>query len=92
MSAPNVKGLVYAGASTLPIGFLLFIGGVVSIIAKEVALGGVLMGLGIATLVTGCVLMLIMNIRLRAYNRELQAKQQADLGATFRDYPGGRLP
>ena len=92
MPEPNVKGLVYTAAATLPVGIVLFIGGVISIIDKEVALSGVLVALAVASLCFGCALMLVGRGRLRAYNRELQAKQQADLGAAFRDYPGGRLP
>jgi hypothetical protein len=88
----NVKGLIYATVVLLPVGILLFIGGVISIATKEVALGGVMMALGIASVGSCWTLGLVLRRRARAYNRELQAKQQADLGAAFRDYPGGRLP
>lgn len=76
MPEPNVKGLVYTAAAALPMGFLLFIGGIVSIIDKEVALSGVLVALAVASLCFGCVLLIVGRSRLRAYNRELQAKQQ----------------
>ena len=92
MPEPNIKGLIYATAVMLPLGFVLFIGGVVSIASKEVALGGVLMALGIASVGSCCLLMLVGRNRARAFSRDMQARQQADLGAAFRDHPGGRLP
>ncbi|HEX7163629.1 MAG TPA: hypothetical protein VF223_20615 [Trebonia sp.] len=93
MPQPNLKRLVYAGAIALPLGIVLFAGGIAAIIAKLVALGGVLIALALASLGAGCVLMLLVRNRARAFNRELQARQQADLDAAFRDYGGGgRLP
>lgn len=92
-SASNFKHLVYTAMVTLPVGTLLFIGGVVSIATKQVALGGVLMGLGIASVAVGCVLMLLVRNRGRAIAGDMQAQRQADLDAAFRDSPGGgRLP
>jgi membrane protein implicated in regulation of membrane protease activity len=93
MPQPNLKGLVLAGAVTLPVGIVLFIGGIIAIIAKLTALGGVLMAAAVVSLATGCVLMVLLRIRARAYNRDLQARQQTGLDAAFRNYPGGgRLP
>jgi hypothetical protein len=88
----NIKGLIRTAAVTLPVGALLFIGGVIGIATKAVTLGGVLLALGIVSVGAGCVLMLLVRSRARAYSQDLQARQQAGLGAAFRDYPGGRLP
>jgi hypothetical protein len=96
MSAPNAanfKHLVYAAMVTLPVGVVLFIGAIVAIVAKLVALGGVLMALAIVSVGIGCVLMLQVRNRARAVAGDMRAKGQADLDAAFRDYPGGgRLP
>lgn len=89
MPEPNVKGLIYSAAATLPVGIALFVGGVVCIAVKHVVLGGVLMGLGVASIGAGCAIAMVMISRLRAYNRGLQAGQRGDLGGTFRS---GRLP
>ncbi|MGH3252311.1 MAG: hypothetical protein ACRDOI_39710 [Trebonia sp.] len=96
MSAPstaNFKHLVYAAMVTLPVGVVLFIGAIVAIVAKLVALGGVLMALAVASVGIGCVLMLRVRNRARAVAHDMQAKRQSDLDTAFRDYPGGgRLP
>lgn len=72
MPQPNIKGLVYTAAATLPVGIALFIGGIIGIIGKEVALGGVLIALAVVSVGAGCVLMLVFRGRMRAYNRELR--------------------
>lgn len=92
-SAANFKNLVYAAMVTLPVGVVLFIGAIVAIVAKVVALGGVLMALAVLSVGTGCVLMLRVRNRARAVASDMQAKRQADVDAAFRNYPGGgRLP
>ena len=93
MPQPNLKRLVYAGAITLPLGIALFVGGIVAIVVKLVALGGVLIALAVVSVGTGCALMLLVRSRARAFTRDMQSRQQADLDAALRDYPGGgRLP
>jgi hypothetical protein len=96
MPAPtiaNIKGQVRAAIITLPVGFVLFIGGIVAIATKAVTLGGVLIAAAIVCLGAGCVLLLRVKNQTRAVTRDMQARQQADLNAAMRDYPGGgRLP
>lgn len=91
MPEPNVKGLVRAGAITLPVGVALFIGGVIAIATKEVAIGAVLLVLAIGSVGTGCVLLLQVRNRARAWSRDMQARQQSNLDAAFRDYPTNLL-
>jgi membrane-bound ClpP family serine protease len=87
MPEPNLKGLVRASVITLPVGLALFIGGVVAIATKANAIGAVLLVLGIASVGVGCVLMLQVRNRARALSRDMQARQQANMNAAFRDYP-----
>lgn len=86
MPADNMKGLIRGAAISLPVGLALFIGGFVAIAAGAVALGGALIGLAIVSAGAGCLLMLQGRNRARAWSREMQARQQADLDAAFRDY------
>ncbi|HLH83263.1 MAG TPA: hypothetical protein VKV38_08360 [Trebonia sp.] len=92
MAEPNIKGLVRAGVIALPVGIALFIGGVVAIAAKAVALGAVLVAAAIVSVGAGCVLMLQVRNRARALSRDMRARQQASLDATFRDYRDGGPP
>jgi hypothetical protein len=86
-TGPNIMSVIRAGAITLPVGIALFIGGAIAIATKEVALGAVLLVLAIASVGTGCVLMIMGRNRARAWSRGMQARQQANLDAAFRDYP-----
>jgi uncharacterized membrane protein HdeD (DUF308 family) len=76
MPEPNMKGLVRASVITLPVGLVLFIGGIVGIAEKATAIGAVLLVLGIASVCIGCVLMLQVRNRARALSRDMQARQQ----------------
>lgn len=84
-----MKGLVRAGMITLPVGVALFIGGVVAIATKATVLGAVLLVLAVVSVGTGCVLMLQVRNRARAFSRDMQARQQASMDAAFRDPQGG---
>lgn len=89
MPEPNLKGLVRASLISLPVGLALFIGGAVAIAAKATGIGAVLLVLGIASVGTGCVLLLQVKNRARTLSRDMQARQQASMEATFRNYGGG---
>ena len=86
MSADNMKGMIRGAAISMPVGLALLIGGAAAIAGKETALGAVLIVLAIVSVGTGFVLMLQVRNRARAFSRDMQAKQQADLDTAFRDY------
>lgn len=87
MPEPNIKGLVRASVITLPVGLALFIGGIIAIATKATGIGAALLVLGILSVVVGCVLMLQVRNRARAFSRDMQARQQSTMNAAFRDYP-----
>lgn len=86
MSASNMKGLIRAAVITLPVGLALLIGGGAAIAAKQTAIGAVLIVLAVGCVCVGCVLMLQVRNRARAFSRDMQARQQASLDTSFRDY------
>lgn len=88
---------LYATFAALIVGAVLFFGGVASIAFKEVALGGVLMALGIATVALGYIPLVRFRRQARVATGDMQARlqaaQQAAMDARVRDQPGGeRLP
>lgn len=86
MSASNMKGLIRAAVITLPVGVALLVGGGAAIAAKQTTIGAVLIVLAVASVCAGCVLMLQVRNRARAFSRDMQASQQANLDTAFRDY------
>jgi hypothetical protein len=84
-----MAGLIRRAIITLPVGLLLLIGGGVAIAAGVTAVGAVLIVLAVLSVSFGCVLMLKVRNRARAFSRDAQARHQADLDAAFRDHQHG---
>jgi hypothetical protein len=89
MPEPDMAGLIRRAIITLPVGLLLLIGGGVAIAAGVTAVGAVLIVLAVLSVSFGCVLMLKVRNRARAFSRDAQARHQADLDAAFRDHQHG---
>ena len=89
MPEPDVAGLVRRAVITMPVGLLLLIGGGVAIAAGATAAGAVLIVLAVLSVSVGCLFMLKVRNRARAFSRDAQARQQADLDAVFRDHQHG---
>jgi membrane protein implicated in regulation of membrane protease activity len=86
MSADNMKGLIRGAAISMPVGLALLIGGAAAIAGSATTLGAALIAGAIVSVGTGLVLMLQVRSRARAFSRDMQARQQANLDATIRDY------
>jgi hypothetical protein len=86
MSADNMKGLIRGAAISMPVGLALLIGGAAAIAGKATTLGAVLIVLAIVSVGTGLVLMLQVRSRARAFSRDMQAEQQANVDAAIRNY------
>jgi uncharacterized membrane-anchored protein len=82
---PNMVGLVRGAMISLIVGIAAFIGGVVAIAAKTVAVGGVLLVLAVLSVCVGCLLMLRFRSRARAGSADAQARWQATRDAASRD-------
>jgi Flp pilus assembly protein TadB len=72
MPEPNIVGLVRAAAASLPVGFVLLIGGFLAIAAKVIVLGAVLLVLAVLSVCAGCVLLLVTRNRAREAFRDRQ--------------------
>lgn len=77
MPEPNMASLVRRAMICLVAGIALFIGGVVAIVAKEVAVGGALLALAVLTECAGCVFLFQFRTRARASSADAQARWQA---------------
>ena len=101
MAEPNIKTPGYVAMASLPVGTVLFIGGIIAIIAKVVALGAVLIILSIVILAIGLGLMLLVRKRTSVIAGDLRTRRE-DLTAEllrqhpelrdepeFRNFPGG---
>jgi hypothetical protein len=82
----NMKGLIRGAAISMPVGLALLIGGVAAIAGNATTLGAVLIAGAIVSVGTGLVLMLQVRSRARAFSRNMQAEQQANLDAAIRNY------
>jgi hypothetical protein len=89
MPEPDVTSLVRRAAITMPVGLILLIGGGATIAAGATAVGAILIVLAVLSVSVGCVLMFKVRNRARAFSRDAQARQQADLDAAFRDRGDG---
>ena len=85
---PNMVGLVRGAMISLIAGIALFIGGVVAIAAKTVAVGGVLLALAILSVCAGCLLLIRFRSRARAGSADAQARWQNVRDAAPRDGRG----
>ena len=85
---PNMVGLVRGAMISLIVGIAAFIGGIVAIAAKTVAVGGVLLVLAVLSVCVGCLLMLRFRSRARAGSADAQARWQATRDAASRDGRG----
>lgn len=85
---PNMVGLVRGSMISLIVGIVLFIGGVVAIAAKMVAVGGVLLVLAVLSVSVGCLVMLRFRSRARASSAEAEVRWQAVSDAASRDGRG----
>jgi hypothetical protein len=85
---PNMVGLVRGAMISLIVGIVLFIGGVVAIAAKTVAVGGVLLALAVLSVCGGCLLLVRFRSRARAGSADAQARWQAARDAASSDGRG----
>jgi Zn-dependent membrane protease YugP len=74
---PSMLRLVRGALVFLIAGIVIFIGGVVALAASAVPVGGVLLGLGILSVLVALVLMVRFNARARANSADAEARWQA---------------